>query len=119
MLVLSLVFLVFLVFSEVDTGMSPGTRTLVDTADWSLWAAFAFEYLALLVTAPDRRRYARTHVLDLGGGAAHAAPAPAGRLSADVAPPAADQAGSLVPGSVEKSRTASFPARSRLQSASG
>ena len=65
MLVLSLLFLVVLVFSEVDTRMSPSTRTLVDTADWSLWAAFAVEYLALLVTAPDRRHYARTHVLDL------------------------------------------------------
>lgn len=65
MLVLSLAFLALLVFTEVDTRMSPGVRTWVDTADWSLWAAFALEYLVLLITAPNRWRYARTHVLDL------------------------------------------------------
>jgi voltage-gated potassium channel len=65
MLVLSLIFLVVLVFPEVDRHMSQGTRTALDTLDWSLWAAFAVEYLALLLTAPDRRHFVRTHVVDL------------------------------------------------------
>lgn len=65
MLVLSVGFLVVLGWPIVHPDVGPSTRSALTAADWGIWAAFAVEYLALLITAPDRRRFARTHVLDL------------------------------------------------------
>jgi voltage-gated potassium channel len=33
--------------------------------DYTVWALFAVEYLTKLVLAPERKRYVRTHILDL------------------------------------------------------
>lgn len=36
-----------------------------DAVTWVVWALFAIDYLVRLIAAPDRRRYVRTHLLDL------------------------------------------------------
>jgi voltage-gated potassium channel len=41
------------------------TASAVDAADWLIWALFVGEYGTKLYLAPDRRRFARTHLLDL------------------------------------------------------
>lgn len=64
MLAIAVVFAVVLAVPYV-VELGEGTRATLDAAMWFIWAAFVFEYLALLYLAPDRWRMIRTHVLDL------------------------------------------------------
>ena len=64
MTVLSLVFTVALVV-EFTRDLGPGTTRGLITLNAVIWLAFLGEYLWLLRLAPDRRRYVRTHLLDL------------------------------------------------------
>jgi voltage-gated potassium channel len=45
--------------------LSPTEAEALDAADALIWAVFAAEYGAKLYLAPDRWRFARTHLLDL------------------------------------------------------
>ena len=61
---LALVFLVVLILPLAHP-LSAGVRQGLDVANVLIWAVFAADYLLLLYLALDRRRYVRTHVLDL------------------------------------------------------
>lgn len=65
MVVLAIAFIPILVIPAVDTHLSPTIGTALNAAAWSIWAAFAVEYVALLVLATDRAQYLRTHVVEL------------------------------------------------------
>jgi voltage-gated potassium channel len=65
MVILSVVFVAVVAWPIADPGLSPATRRALSAADFGIWAAFAVEYLALLVTAPRRLHFARAHVADL------------------------------------------------------
>jgi len=65
MLLLSIAFIVVIVWPIADPHLHASTRTALTAADDGIWAAFALEYGALVVTAPNRRRYVVSHVPDL------------------------------------------------------
>lgn len=65
MLLLSIAFIAIIVWPIAMPHLSASTRTALTAADDGLWAAFALEYAALVVTAPNRRRYVVSHVPDL------------------------------------------------------
>jgi voltage-gated potassium channel len=65
MLVMSIAFIVVIVWPLADPHVGGRTRTALDVANYGLWAAFAVEYGALVITAPARRRYVLTHLPDL------------------------------------------------------
>ncbi|MDL5201358.1 potassium channel family protein [Streptomyces sp. ALI-76-A] len=59
----------FAVAYAVPIVVSPASRSLTDACtavEWVVWAAFAVDYLVRLFLADDRRRFIRTHWLDLG-----------------------------------------------------
>jgi voltage-gated potassium channel len=64
LLVLAVLFLVVLILPLV-ADLSRGARTAVTAANIAIWAVFAVDYVARLYLSLDRRRYVRTHVLDL------------------------------------------------------
>ena len=64
MLILSLAFTVILIIPLAHPKLSTGARTTLDTIDYSLWAAYAVEYFALLSTAPEKRKYFLHHIPD-------------------------------------------------------
>jgi voltage-gated potassium channel len=65
MLVLSLGFLVVLLWPLADPHLPARTQSGLNDADYGIWAAFAIEYVALVATAPQRRRYVLHHIPDL------------------------------------------------------
>ena len=64
MTVLALVFTFALVL-ELSQDLPPWGTVTVTTINAVIWVAFALEYLWLLRLAPDRRRFVRTHLIDL------------------------------------------------------
>jgi voltage-gated potassium channel len=64
LVVLAVVFLAVLILPLAHPVSTAVARTL-DAANLSIWAAFAANYLFLLWLSLDRRRYLRTHILDL------------------------------------------------------
>jgi voltage-gated potassium channel len=64
LLVLAVLFVVVLVLPLV-LDLSPVARVVVTAANVAIWAVFAVDYVARLYLSLDRRRYVRTHVLDL------------------------------------------------------
>jgi voltage-gated potassium channel len=65
MLLLSIAFIAVIVWPIAMPHLSASARTALTAADDGLWAAFALEYAALVITAPNRRRYVLSHVPDL------------------------------------------------------
>lgn len=65
MIVLSLGFVAVLIIPAAYPHLSTSSKTDLAAADYGLWAAFAVEYVALVVSAPDRWAYVRRHPLDL------------------------------------------------------
>jgi voltage-gated potassium channel len=65
MLVLSLLIIPVLLLPMAWPTMPTTERATLDAADTGIWIAFAAEYLLLLVLAPDRGRYLRTHLVEL------------------------------------------------------
>jgi len=65
MMILSIAFIVVIVWPIADPHLSSTMRTVLGAVDDGLWAAFALEYAALVITAPNRRRYVISHVPDL------------------------------------------------------
>lgn len=65
MLVLSLLIIPVLLLPMAWPTMPHGARATLDAADTGLWIAFAVEYLLLLVLAPARGKYVRTHLVEL------------------------------------------------------
>lgn len=65
MLALSLLIIPVLLLPLAWSSMPPVVRSDLDAADTGMWVAFAAEYLLLLVLAPERWRYVRTHVIEL------------------------------------------------------
>ncbi|HEX7105431.1 MAG TPA: ion transporter, partial [Acidothermaceae bacterium] len=45
--------------------LSVAAKNAVTSATWVIWALFVVEYGTKLYLAPDRRRFLRTHVIDL------------------------------------------------------
>lgn len=66
MLMLSLLVIPVLLLPMAWPSMPSGDRDVLDAADAGIWVAFAAEYLLLLVLAPARGRYVRTHLVELG-----------------------------------------------------
>ncbi len=64
MQVLSVVFCLLMVGEIVGAAGSPWVRA-IPVAEWAIWSAFVAEYLTLLVLAPSRRTFVRTHLVDL------------------------------------------------------
>jgi voltage-gated potassium channel len=65
MTVLSVLWLPVFVIPMVVHHLPAGVAQTLDTIDYLIWAMFAVEYIAVLYLAPDRLRFAATHVLDL------------------------------------------------------
>jgi voltage-gated potassium channel len=65
MLLLSIAFIVVIVWPIASPHLNAATRTALTATDDGIWAAFALEYAALVITAPNRRRYVLSHVPDL------------------------------------------------------
>jgi voltage-gated potassium channel len=65
MLVMSIGFIIVIAWPLADPHLGRRTRSSLDVANYGLWAAFAVEYAALVITAPSRRRYVLTHLPDL------------------------------------------------------
>lgn len=65
MLVLSLVIIPVLLVPLAWPSMPATGREMVTAIDAGTWVAFAAEYLVLLVLAPARGRYVRTHLVEL------------------------------------------------------
>lgn len=65
MLLLSIAFIVVIVWPIAVPHLGSQTRTALTAADDGIWAAFALEYAALVITAPSRRRYVVGHIPDL------------------------------------------------------
>jgi voltage-gated potassium channel len=64
MVVLSVVML-GLVVADVALPLSPALRSAVSAGQWVIWAAFALEYLAFLLLAPDKGEYVRKNLFSL------------------------------------------------------
>lgn len=64
LLVLALLFLPVLLAPFVFT-LPDAVAAGLDLLSWTIWAAFAAEYVIKLYLAPDRGRMVRTHVFDL------------------------------------------------------
>jgi voltage-gated potassium channel len=65
MLLLSVAVIPVLAISLSQSHLSRSDRQSLDTIDYTIWTLFTVEYLLLLVLAPSRGRYVRTHVLEL------------------------------------------------------
>jgi voltage-gated potassium channel len=65
MLVMSVGFIVVIVWPLAQPGMAAHTRATLRAVDYGIWAAFALEYAALVATAPERVRYIVRHLPDL------------------------------------------------------
>jgi voltage-gated potassium channel len=65
MTVLSVMWLPVFVIPMVVHHLPAGISQTLDTLDYLIWATLAVEYMAKLYLAPDRLRFAGTHVLDL------------------------------------------------------
>ncbi|MCU1615933.1 MAG: Ion transport 2 domain protein [Frankiales bacterium] len=65
MLALSLLIVPVLLLPLAWPSMPAPGRTALDAIDAGIWVAFAAEYLTLLVLAPLRREYVRTHLIEL------------------------------------------------------
>lgn len=65
MLVLSLLVIPVLLLPLAWPSMPTGGRDALDAIDAGTWVAFAAEYLVLLVLAPARCVYVRTHLVEL------------------------------------------------------
>ncbi|MEQ6899670.1 potassium channel family protein [Nocardioides sp. YIM 152588] len=65
LLVLALVFLVAYATPIVLPDASLGVRRLARWVEWLTWVLFAVDYVVRLSLAPDRRRFVRTHLVDL------------------------------------------------------
>lgn len=66
MLVLSVLLVPVLLLPLVWRAMPADVSRALDDADLVIWGAFVVEYVLLLGLAPDRRRFFRTHLLELG-----------------------------------------------------
>jgi voltage-gated potassium channel len=64
LLILAGLFVVVLVLPLV-TELSLGARRAIAVGNGAIWAVFAVDYVVRLYLAPDRRGFARTHLLDL------------------------------------------------------
>lgn len=64
LLVLAVLFVVVLVAPYLRQ-LTPAEAAAASVANVVIWGVFAFDYAARLYLAGDRRRFARTHVLDL------------------------------------------------------
>lgn len=64
LLLLAVLFVVVLLLPLV-TDLSPAAHSAVTAANIAIWTVFAIDYGARLYLSLDRRRYVRTHVLDL------------------------------------------------------
>lgn len=65
MLVLSLLIVPVLLLPLAWPTTPAAGRMALDAADAGIWVAFAAEYLTMLVLAPVRREYVRTHLIEL------------------------------------------------------
>lgn len=62
---LAVLFVVVLVLPILASDLAPGWRATLAALNALIWAAFAVDYFTRLYLALDRRRFARSHVLDL------------------------------------------------------
>ncbi|MDQ1685709.1 MAG: voltage-gated potassium channel [Frankiaceae bacterium] len=65
MLLLSIAFIVVIIWPIASPHLGSTARTVLTATDDGIWALFALEYGALVVTAPSRRRYVLSHIPDL------------------------------------------------------
>jgi voltage-gated potassium channel len=64
MMVLAIVWLPVLIIPFV-VSLKPGLAQSFAVIDYTVWGLFVVEYLIKLTLAPSRRRFVRTHILDL------------------------------------------------------
>src|SRR4051794_12968935 len=65
LILLAVAFLVAYAWPVIDTGLSPDLRTFLNVVSWTVWVAFAVDFLVRLVLADERLRYARSHWYDI------------------------------------------------------
>lgn len=62
---LALLFLLVLAVPIIDPKMNGAGLTILHVADVTIWALFATDYCTRLAIVEDRRRFVRTHLVDL------------------------------------------------------
>ncbi|MDX5566125.1 potassium channel family protein [Streptomyces sp. ID05-04B] len=65
LLALAVMYAVAYAVPIVDTSAAHSTTLVCTAVEWSVWGAFAADYLIRLSLTTDRRRFVRTHWLDL------------------------------------------------------
>jgi voltage-gated potassium channel len=65
LLVLAVLFLIVLAAPILDPTLPASITVLLAVANVAIWAAFAVDYVVRLVLVDDRRRFIRTHLVDL------------------------------------------------------
>lgn len=61
----ALLFLGAYAWPILQPSLGHSARMWCSLVAWATWALFALDYLVRLITAPDRARFVRTHLLDL------------------------------------------------------
>ncbi len=62
---LAIAFLIAYAWPVLDPRLDPDARTWLTAVSWTIWAAFAGDFLARMVLAEDRTAYARRHWYDV------------------------------------------------------
>ncbi|MFC7497423.1 MULTISPECIES: potassium channel family protein [unclassified Nocardioides] len=65
LLLLAVAFLVAYAWPVLDPRLDPDLLTFLRITSWTVWIAFAVDFLIRLALADERRSYARTHWYDL------------------------------------------------------
>jgi voltage-gated potassium channel len=65
LLLLAAAFLLAYAWPVLDTRLDPDLRTLLTMLSWTVWAAFALDFLIRMMLADERGPYARQHWYDV------------------------------------------------------
>ena len=65
LLLLAAAFLVAYAWPVLDPRLDPNIRTILNVASWTVWAAFAVDFVVRVFLADDRRSYAVRHWYDV------------------------------------------------------
>jgi voltage-gated potassium channel len=65
LILLALAFLVAYAVPVIDPALDAGLLEVMNAVSWTVWGAFAIDFLIRIVLAENRRRYALTHWYDV------------------------------------------------------
>jgi voltage-gated potassium channel len=65
LLLLAFAFLIAYAWPVLNPRLDPGVATFLSAASWTVWAAFAVDFVVRIVLAEPRRAYVRSHWYDV------------------------------------------------------